>query len=322
MPKFELNRLVSYDDDSLIVELQRVAAVVGSPYLTARDFDKHSKACSSAIRRRFGGWQQALTRAGLLNRYGGPAPAKRAVGRTFTDEQLLSELNAASSKIEGKALTVEIFNELADMHSETIRRRFGSWSAALKQAGLTISTRGRRHSDDDYFENLLAIWTHYARQPRIAEMDRPPSQISSGAYEAKWGTWTKALVAFLDRVNSDTRHEGSTSPTPPTFEERARGNRPSQSRRTVRVKGKDQRQIKLGLRYEVLKRDRFRCIICGASPATDLGCVLHVDHILAYSKGGKTIAENLRSLCEPCNLGKSDKLEIQPADLETMPPEQ
>jgi 5-methylcytosine-specific restriction endonuclease McrA len=78
-----------------------------------------------------------------------------------------------------------------------------------------------------------------------------------------------------------------------------------------RVKEEDLHEIKLGLRYEVLRRDRFRCVLCGASPATQLGCVLHVDHVIPWSKGGKTVAGNLRSLCETCNLGKSDKLESE-----------
>ena len=192
------------------------------------------------------------------------------------------------------------------MNAETVRRRFGSWWAALRQAGLEISSLGRRYSDDDYFENLLAVWTHYGRQPTYGEMDQMPSSIPSGAYEAKWDTWTKALLAFLERVNSDTQDQTES----PRVVEDARA-RPAARRRATpgRVKDVDQHDIKLGLRYEVLKRDRFRCVLCGASPATHLGCVLHVDHIIPWSKGGKTIPENLRSLCEPCNLGKSDKLE-------------
>lgn len=61
------------------------------------------------------------------------------------------------------------------------------------------------------------------------------------------------------------------------------------------------------LRYEVLRRDGFRCQICGAT-AKD-GYKLHVDHIYPVSKGGKTELSNLRTLCERCNMGKSDKIE-------------
>lgn len=59
------------------------------------------------------------------------------------------------------------------------------------------------------------------------------------------------------------------------------------------------------LRYDILKRDGFRCVICGRS--ADDGIKLHVDHILPVSKGGKTVPNNLRTLCDSCNLGKSDK---------------
>lgn len=61
------------------------------------------------------------------------------------------------------------------------------------------------------------------------------------------------------------------------------------------------------LRYEVLRRDGFRCQICGATAAD--GYKLHVDHIIPVSKGGKTEMSNLRVLCERCNMGKRDKIE-------------
>lgn len=59
------------------------------------------------------------------------------------------------------------------------------------------------------------------------------------------------------------------------------------------------------LRYEILKRDNFSCCICGRT--CDDGVKLHVDHIIPVAKGGKTVRENLRTLCDECNLGKSDK---------------
>lgn len=62
------------------------------------------------------------------------------------------------------------------------------------------------------------------------------------------------------------------------------------------------------LRYDIMSRDGFRCTICGASAAD--GVILHVDHIVPVSKGGRTEPDNLRTLCDRCNLGKRDKLEF------------
>lgn len=61
------------------------------------------------------------------------------------------------------------------------------------------------------------------------------------------------------------------------------------------------------LRYEILKRDNFHCVLCGRG--TEDGVKLEVDHIIPVSKGGKTEPSNLRTLCRDCNRGKSDKLE-------------
>lgn len=61
-----------------------------------------------------------------------------------------------------------------------------------------------------------------------------------------------------------------------------------------------------GLRYDVLKRDNFKCCVCGYGSLDNVK--LHVDHIIPISKGGKTKLDNLQTLCERCNLGKSDKL--------------
>lgn len=58
------------------------------------------------------------------------------------------------------------------------------------------------------------------------------------------------------------------------------------------------------MRYNILKRDGFKCVICGRSRKD--GAKLHVDHIKPVSKGGKTEESNLRTLCDMCNLGKSD----------------
>lgn len=59
------------------------------------------------------------------------------------------------------------------------------------------------------------------------------------------------------------------------------------------------------VRFEVFKRDSFKCQYCGCS-APDV--ILHVDHIEPVSKGGDNTITNLITSCESCNLGKSDRL--------------
>ena len=54
-------------------------------------------------------------------------------------------------------------------------------------------------------------------------------------------------------------------------------------------------------RFEVLKRDGFKCVYCGATPT---GSALQVDHVVPQSKGGNDDPSNLVTACEPCNNGK------------------
>lgn len=59
------------------------------------------------------------------------------------------------------------------------------------------------------------------------------------------------------------------------------------------------------LRFEVFKRDNFKCQYCGMS-APDV--VLNVDHIDPVSNGGENDILNLVTSCRDCNSGKSDRL--------------
>ena len=64
------------------------------------------------------------------------------------------------------------------------------------------------------------------------------------------------------------------------------------------------RIIPSAVKLEVWKRDKQRCVICGAKDN------LHFDHELPYSKGGTSlVAENIRLLCARHNLLKSDKIQ-------------
>jgi len=66
--------------------------------------------------------------------------------------------------------------------------------------------------------------------------------------------------------------------------------------------------VKPGIRWQVFERDDFRCVACGASAAD--GAYLQVDHIIPRSKGGKDVIDNYQTLCFSCNIGKSNKSQI------------
>ena len=57
------------------------------------------------------------------------------------------------------------------------------------------------------------------------------------------------------------------------------------------------------IRLQILKRDDYRCVLCGATSKDDK---LHVDHIVPIDRGGITEERNLRVLCRKCNLGKKN----------------
>lgn len=63
------------------------------------------------------------------------------------------------------------------------------------------------------------------------------------------------------------------------------------------------RQIPTAVKVAVWKRDRGRCVMCGATDN------LHFDHDVPFSKGGSSITtENVKLLCARHNLQKSDKI--------------
>ena len=91
-----MNQLLSYDDESLIEEIKRVAAMFpAGSRVTRREFDKVSRASSSTIIHRLAGWQAALDRAGFGDRYSGrPVTNKmrKQRGRTLTADEIVAEL--------------------------------------------------------------------------------------------------------------------------------------------------------------------------------------------------------------------------------------
>ena len=297
--EFKLHRLSNYSDEALLSELHRVASIAVSGPFTRKLFNEHSRAAASTVIRRFGGWQQALEVAGLSSRYGGQPVTERMrhqPGKTLTSDEVIEELRRVAAKLGRQDLTVEDFNSHAFFSVGTVRSHFMSWRRAIEAAGLAARPNSARYSEDECHENLLQVWSYLKRPPCYREMNSAPSKVGGKAYLTRWGTWVKALEAFITRVNKDI------TPQPPVDEIFAA---PTKLKVDDAAKEDDGR-VRLGIRYRALVRDNFKCVLCGASPAVNPLCRLHIDHIHPYSKGGATTFENLRTLCESCNIGKSN----------------
>ncbi len=213
--------------------------------------------------------------------------------RDVPDEELLADLRATAERLGITKLTMDEYNEHGAIHASTVARRFSGWMAACRRAGL-----GRTHNlgdaDDDWFENIRHVWEVLGRQPRYLEMESPVSRYSAAGYGKRFGSWTNALAGFAAWVAED----GDTIALAPAPEGGG-------SNTDVTVP-RGPRKPSTKLRFQVLQRDRFSCVACGASPAKTAGVELHVDHVQPWSRGGVTELENLQALCAKCNYGKSD----------------
>jgi hypothetical protein len=113
----------------------------------------------------------------------------------------------------------------------------------------------------------------------------------------RFGSWRKALEAFVEYINDDSIEEKETNGTlEGSFGEKER----------AEIKRKTKRDVSERLRFSILVRDGFKCQSCGESPITSRDVELHVDHIIPWSKGGETVKDNLQTKCSRCNLGKGN----------------
>ncbi len=209
--------------------------------------------------------------------------------RNVSEEELIQDLKRVALKLKKDSITHKEYNRHGRFHSCTLGRKFGSWFKALEKAGLK-KTRNYGVTDEEYFVNLEEVWVKLGRQPHYREIRKPFSKYSGHGYWHRFGSWRKALERFIEYVNK---------------EEIPIINKSDLLQKTPN-KHKTTRNISWRLRFIIMKRDNFKCKICGRSPATDSKVVLHVDHIIAYSNGGETVPENLQTLCSICNIGKSN----------------
>lgn len=214
--------------------------------------------------------------------------------RNASDAEMLDDLKRVASELGKTAVTGNEYNERGRFHCTTLMTRFGSWNKALEQAGLT-RTKNQNIPNEELFKNLAEIWTKLGRQPFISDLTSQTSKYSDSPYKKRFGSWRKALEAFVTWANEGEAQavEASSQSTTPSPKQEAFRHRTS-------------RTINYRLKFLVMRRDNFKCRITGRSPATDSNVILEVDHIVPWDKDGETVIENLQTLAKEINIGKSN----------------
>lgn len=301
MAKYTLDFLLEYSDEALLAELKRVAQLCGDGPLTKKRFEELSASVSGdTLRKRFGSWRSALEKAGLARMYIGQPVTERMreqPGKGLSAQQVLDEIVRIHALLgRPDVMSSREFKLHSTFHIDTVRRRFGGWRKALEAAGIGFYRTPRKFTDEECYENLAKVWEHYGRSPHYREMFKPPSTIQAKTYVLRWGTWRRAKKDFFDWAESE-----GTRLSPTQAESREP---PAVAVISSRFVEADCREVRPALRFKVFLRDRFRCVACGRSPATHPNVHLHADHIKSVADGGKTVFENLQTLCQDCNLGK------------------
>jgi hypothetical protein len=211
-----------------------------------------------------------------------------------TNAELLEDLKRVAEKLGTDYLSSRDYEEYGKYSANTIGRRFGKWNKALEKAGLKI-TYTPNISEKELFENLEDVWIKLGNQPKSREMIQPLSKYSESTYRHNFGSWRKALEAFVMFINSDKEEKDESN-----FEENLGVTTEEDE---IVFKHKTKRCPSERLKVQVLMRDGNKCRLCGTI-VSDKN--LHFDHIKPWSKGGETTLDNLQVLCEIHNLAKGN----------------
>jgi hypothetical protein len=209
--------------------------------------------------------------------------------RNAPDGELITDLRRVATLLGKDSVTIAEQNEHGRFNAMTLRRRLNGWKEALEMAGLQYGKR-MNIPEEELLEHIEVLWIRLGRQPHFSDL-KADGNFGGTTYIRRFGSWRKALGAFVAFINS-----GSDTPEGPA-------ERVSIEQRHTK-QGK--RDISWRLRFIVMRRDNFKCRVCGRTPAIDPTVTLDVDHIKAWAKGGHTVLENLQTLCTKCNIGKSD----------------
>ncbi len=312
--EFELNKYHhSISDKDLLNDVAHVAKSLNKTNLTKKEYAQNGQYGVETICRRFGSWLKVLKLCKLeSNRFQLAAASSSHLHISISDRDLLDDIIRVSMLLGKESFSSREYNEFAKYSSATVFKRFKSWNDALDKAGLQPYKQisEKRIETVSLFEEIERMWITLGRQPTVSDIKNGYSKYALNTFSRRFGGWRNALEAFVVWIHDEQNDMDSKANQ--SVENNAliqkRDLAPQDFPPSI-IMHKTKRDINLRLRFLVMKRDNFKCCVCGASPAKDPEVELHVDHIIPWSKGGETVIDNLQTLCSKCNLGKSNLIE-------------
>lgn len=286
-------------DEELLSDIVRVADKLQKSTISMSEYKNNGgKYNGSTIVKRFGGWINAVKKCNLKS-----GQKYRDVGAT----ELIEDIQSVAERLNKKTFNSNEYAKVGKYPKDLMFHRFGTWNSALIAAGLIpfdhpLGSHNNKISEYQCLEEIERIWIELGRQPTTTDIKQGLSKYSLHTFERRFGSWRKALEFFVAYMNGELEVEQPTENEVTAQEKTA----------LPQIENKDEfvhktkRDIGLRTRFLVMKRDDFKCCMCGRSPATTHGLELHIDHIIPWSKGGETVIDNLQTLCSDCNLGKGN----------------
>lgn len=303
--KFVLNEIKrELSDEEIIQDIKRASNQLGRDWISISEYRKTGKHSLNTIQNHFGTWKNALKKAGLR------AERNKDEYKIIPDQMYFDDLLNVAKKTNKKTVSYEDYKKHGNFSAEHIIHRFKKWNIALIKAGLEGTGFSKdKITEQQCFDEIERIWILLGRQPTTTDFTKSKiCKYSIDVFKRRFGSWRKALEAFVKYANNTDEIDQGDTPDAPELEEETKLSQHEKNKISSQNKHTTSRTINARLRFLVLQRDHFKCCACGASPAKDPSVELHVDHIIPWSKGGETVPENLQTLCSKCNLGKSDIL--------------
>jgi len=198
----KLNRSYNRDPEFLLDEIQRFTDTFGrTPY--CRDMTAVNGFPSMNVYVDvFGSWNSALAKAGI----------DAYTSRIYSKDMLIAELHRFKDEFERVPGTRDMDNTPGYPSTRPYKKWFGSYNAAILEAGLDVNTF-HDYTPESLIAELIRFVEENGRTPSHDDMKRCNGYCSSGVYIRVFGSWNAALIAAGLEINKVRSYDYSSNIT-------------------------------------------------------------------------------------------------------------